>query len=85
MLQHQTPKHNNRSQSIRHQSLVFTAKAAPANVFADERLERGALFNRLSGEPPPLVERSGLLPPSRGRASARGPPGWGWVDFDLIE
>jgi hypothetical protein len=40
--------------------LVFTAKAAPANVFADEHLEWGAFFNRLSGEPPPLVERSGL-------------------------
>ena len=25
-----------------------------------ERLERGALFNRLAGEPPPLVKRSGL-------------------------
>jgi hypothetical protein len=63
MLQHQTPKQNNRSQSIRHQFLVFAAEAAPANVFADERLERGAFFNRLSGESPSLVERGGLLPP----------------------
>ncbi|MCE9550639.1 MAG: hypothetical protein K8R50_06495 [Betaproteobacteria bacterium] len=26
----------------------------------DQRLEWGAFFNRLSGEPPPLVERSGF-------------------------